>query len=298
MRRSSAAEFDERTVVAGPRTEFDGTWSWGAASLSADQARVANDAYDRFRAAEGRSLFGRYADTGLTPTVRAVAEDLEFGQLAPNAGQYALLAPDTFRARFADLLARHPDRTPERLVRRVPGAISYSFVFEGERYSAGSWIVQDALTARGFRLLARRNDWNSAADRCVATMWHDPASDLPFEVQFHTAASLEAQQLARTCESLISDPRIPPAEAANLRSDVDAAWAAVPAPPGNGQIDDFGRGATGPPVASFAGLDGPRSELSPDRSTPVSTDADDRSPAGSASSELPRRWPPPSGTDP
>jgi hypothetical protein len=297
MPSSVPAKADDTAASAGPRAAFDGSWTWGAASLTPDQVRVAEDAYDRFRAAEGRNLFGSYGGVGLTTVLRGIEANLEFGRLAPDTEQNCLLDPDTFKARFADLLGRYPDRTAERLARRVPGAISYSFIFDSEHYSAGIWIVQEALAGRGFQLLARRNDWNSAANRCVSEMWHDASSDLPFGVQFHTTASLEAQKLARTSAALISDPRIPAAETANLESDLAAAWAAVPAPPGNGEIGDYRRGGTVPSVASSS-AGRLRSGLPPDRSTPLSAGAGDRSPAGSAGPEHPRRWPPRSGTGP
>jgi hypothetical protein len=227
-----------------------------SADLTQDQVRIANDAYDRFRAAEGKNLFGSYGSTGLTSVLRGVETILEYGELAPDTEQNALLEPNAFKARFAAMLARYPDRSAELLARRIPGAISYSFIFDAERYSAGIWMAQDALTATGFQLLARRNDWNNTANRCVATMWHDPTSGLPFEVQFHTTASLEAQQLARSSATLISDPRIPSAEAANLRSDLAVAWAALHAPPGHSQIGEYrregGQPPESPPPASAA----------------------------------------------
>jgi hypothetical protein len=219
----------------------------GPPILTQDQERIADDAYDRFLAAEGRNIFGSYGSAGLTVVMRDLAASLEYGELAPDTEQNSLLEPDAFKARFAAMLARYPDRTAELLAHRIPGAISYSFIFDAERYSAGIWMVQDALAATGFQLLARRNDWNNPANRCVATMWHDPTSGLPFEVQFHTAASLEAQQLARSSASLISDPRIPPSEAANLRSGLAAAWAALPVPPGHGQISEYRRDGGSPP---------------------------------------------------
>lgn len=253
--------------AAGPRKAYDGSWSWGQVSLTADQVRVADDAYDRFRTAEGRNLFGTYGGDGLTTAMHRIADDLEHGTLAPNTTQIALLDPDTFRARFADMLRRYPDRSADRLARRIPGAISYSFIFAADRYSAGTWIVQDALTAAGFQLLARRNDWNSSANRCVATMWHDPVNDLPFQVQFHTTESLEAQQFARDSADLVSDPRLPSEEIAQLRSDIDATWAALRVPPGNAQIGDYRREAGGTARAN-SGSDRPRYGQPPDRNIP------------------------------
>lgn len=170
-----------------------------------------------------------------------VAERASTGELAPHTARDALLQPDVFLARFAEMLARHPDRSHEQLARRVPGALSYSFVFPARHYADGIGLVQEALELQGFQLQARRNTWSSTANRYVLTVWHDPLTDLPFQVEFHTGASLDAQHLARTTAALVSDPRIPPSEAAGLQSDTRAAWATIPAPPGNGEFADYQR---------------------------------------------------------
>jgi hypothetical protein len=236
-----AALAEVATSAPAARIAPDGSWSWGRVRLSRDLIRAADDAYDRFRAAEGRDLFGHYGQGGLTPMLSRVAERTARGELAADAARYALLDPDEFRARFAEMLSRHPDRSPEQLARRVPGALSYSFLFDDELYAEGIANVQEALELQGFQLRGRWNTWSSAANRCVLTVWHDPLTDLPFQVQFHTRASLEAQHLARTSAALINDPRIPSSEADDLRSEIRAAWAALPAPPGNADIADYRR---------------------------------------------------------
>jgi len=227
--------------ISPPRMMPDGSWTWGPAKLAPDEVGVADDGYDRFRAAEGRDLFGSYVGSGLTAKLRQLEERLERGSLDAHTEDHALLDIDVFRARFAEMLRRHPDRSPELLAIRVPGALSYAFIFDVDQYADGIVLVQDALEGQGFELQARKNSWSSAANRCVFTMWHDPLSELPFEVQFHTNASFDAQQLARTSVNLINDPRIPREEAASLRSDLASAWAAVPSPPGNGDIGDYRR---------------------------------------------------------
>jgi len=237
-----------------PRLAADGSWAWGPARLTRDQLRIADEAYDEFREAEGRDMFGVYHTGGLTARLLGIANRLEHGQLAPDAEDRALLPPDVFRARLADMIRRHPERTPDQLARRVPGTLSYSFMFSTEHYSDGIWLVQDALEAQSVRLQARKNGWSGAQNRCVFTMWRDSVSGLPFEVQFHTAASFEAQRLARTSASRISDPRTAPAEAANLSSTIAEAWASLTAPPGNEDIADYRRSVRAPaPGASRFG---------------------------------------------
>lgn len=217
----------------------DRPWEHDPADLTEDQVQFAEEAYDQFRIAEGRDLFGGYGDDGLTVTLRRIEEQVGHGRLAPESERHALLDAEEYRARYADLIRRFPDRLAQPLAFRVPGALSYAFVLDNDLYAAGIWLLQDALQAAGFRLLARRNGWNAADNKCVVTLWQDGKSGLPFSVQFHTSASLEAQRLSRTSATLIGDERIPRAEAENLAADLSAAWAALPAPPGTGHISDY-----------------------------------------------------------
>lgn len=252
-----------------PQMAADGSWSRGAARLGQVEVRIAQDCYDRFRAFEGRNLFGGYGQGGLTVTIRKIAQGLAHGRLASDADEQFLLEPDEYRTRLAHLIRRHPEHTAEQLARRVPGALSYAFLFDDEHYSEGTWQVQQVLQAHGFRLEARRNTWDSTQDKRVVTIWLDPAHQLPFQVQFHTPASLEAQQLARTSAQLLGDPRIPPGEAASLAADLAATWAVLPAPPGNAQIDDYRRSAAGTTPGAGRQAQGPGDRALPAARSPV-----------------------------
>jgi len=159
--------------------------------------RIAEDAYDRFRAADGRSLLGGHDRvSGLTAAMHRI-EELGHGRLGASTSERALLPPDVFRAKLADMLRRHPDRTPEQLSMRVPGALCYVFVLEDEQFADGIRDIEEALYTRGYQLQARKNGWTSPANRSVFTIWHDPFNDVPFQVQFHTEASLDAQRRGR-----------------------------------------------------------------------------------------------------
>jgi hypothetical protein len=224
---------------AEPRTQSDGSWSWGAQVLTAAEARTAADAYRRLRAAEGRDQSGAYGEVGITPTLRRIEALLEHGWLAPDAGRGALADADQFKAELARLIEDDPVSPPARLAARVRNGLTYAFVFPPDRYPSGVRQVQEALLASGYVLLERRNDWGSVAGKCVVTVWLDQVHDLLFQVQIHTPASLEARELARTSAALISDPRIPFAEVAHLRADLAAAWAALPQPPGTAEISSY-----------------------------------------------------------
>jgi len=238
---ASADRSEGVTERAGPHVDANGSWSWGLASLTADQARVARSMHDRFRAAEGRNLFGSYANGGLTEALRGIEARLEHGRLATDADLPALISPDLFMAEVAGMLMRYPGAPVEDLCRHVTGALAYAFVFDENHYTVGTWLVHDALRVQGFRLDARRNGWHATEHKYMVTSWLDPSLEIPFQLQFHTAASLEARQLARASAGVLADPRTPMEKAAGLRSEVTAAWAAVAAPPGISQIGDYRR---------------------------------------------------------
>jgi hypothetical protein len=225
----------------GPRAEPDGSWTWGSARLNPDQVRIADDMHGRLHAAEGRTAHDGYGNGGLTAKLRRIEAGLEHGRLAPDRGQRALIDPDIFKAELAGLIRRHPGVPAEELARHITGALSYTFVFDPAHYSAGIWLVHDVLRAQGFWLEARRNGWAGTGPKGVVSSWLDPSFDVAFQVQFHTAASFAAQQLARTSANAIRDPRTPPAEAARLKSDLASTWATVASPVGTTEIGDYRR---------------------------------------------------------
>jgi hypothetical protein len=227
-----------------PYIAADGSWNWGPARLTRDQVRIAEDAYDRFRAADGRSLLGgNDRDSGLTAAMRRI-EELGHGKLGASTGERALLPPDVFRARLADMLRRHPDRTPEQLSMRVPGALCYIFVLEAGRYADGIRDIEEALYNRGYQLQARKNSWTSPTNRGVFTIWHDPFNDVPFQVQFHTAASLDAQRRSRSPVPA-RDPSVAPAQVGTIRADFASAQSASDSTRGNTDVGDYPRRADG-----------------------------------------------------
>ncbi|MGO9083308.1 MAG: hypothetical protein ACLQDY_30505 [Streptosporangiaceae bacterium] len=187
-----------RPVTPGPRpsradepqTTAGGAWEWRGARLTAEQARIAEQVYAQYQAAEGRNALGSYGRSGLTPAMRRIESQLEYGQLASDTERFALRDSNLFRHQFARLLARHPDQPPAELAYRIPDVIRYAYVLPPELYTEGTWEILRRLRVHGFELEERHNDWFSRDYQGIRTSWHDPAHNLPFGVQFHTAESL------------------------------------------------------------------------------------------------------------
>jgi hypothetical protein len=222
-----------------PRTGPDGSWEWNGRYLTPDERLIAENALSRYRVAEGRNVFGSYGHSGLTPAMRRVEAQLASGQLLPDTEDRTLKSPDRFKERLADLILRHPDKSAEELAHEVHDSIRYAFIFDTEHYAEGTLQVHSRLKGHGFELEARWNGWESREYKGINSRWRDPAHDLVFEVQFHTASSWDAWQQAHDSYKQIIDPRTSPLERMRLRADHAEKSAVIPVPPGCTAIPDF-----------------------------------------------------------
>ncbi len=222
-----------------PRYGSDGSWEWNGRYLTPMQSQIADTALSRYSAAEGKNVFGGYGHSGLTPAMRRIEAQLERGQLLPDTESYALRTADSYKETLADLISRHPDKSAEELSHEVHDGIRYAYIFENENYSDGTLQVHSRLKSQGFELEARRNSWKNPETKGISTRWRDPAHDLVFEVQFHTASSWDAKQRTQRSYRRITDPSTPPAERVQLRTIQAKTSSVVPVPPGAASIPDY-----------------------------------------------------------
>jgi hypothetical protein len=214
-----------------PRRPHDG--------LTPEQEAIADQALSRYKAADGRNVFGGYGESGLTPAMRRVEAHLPHGRLAPDSEQYSLKSPERYKDKLARMIARHPGMPAADLAAEIYDAARYTFVFEPQDYTDGTWLVHRRLKAQGFDLEARRNRWDTPEFKGIRTRWRDPAHDLAFEVQFHTPASWDVVQRTHEAYLRITDPRTLPAERAELRERQVAAAAGTRPPSRCAEIGDF-----------------------------------------------------------
>ena len=228
--RSAAGQAADR--VTGEHATTNGTPSasgtpgGSAPRLTPEQEKIAEEALQRYRAADGRNMFGGYGESGLTPAMRRVEAYLPHGRLAPDSEENSLKSPERYKDKLARMIERHPGIPAAELAAEIYDAARYTFVFEPQDYTDGTWLVHRRLKAQGFDLEARRNLWEHHEFKGIRTRWRDPAHDLAFEVQFHTPSSWEVLQRTHEAYLRITDPRTPPAERVQLR-DRQAAEAAA-----------------------------------------------------------------------
>lgn len=220
-------------------TAANGTPAGSRRRLTVAQDKTAEAALEKYRAADGRNMFGGYGESGLTPAMRRVEAYLPHGGLAPETEQNSLKSPERYKEKLARLIERNPGIPASELADEIYDAARYTFVFEPQDYTDGTWLVHRRLKAQGFELEARRNLWENHEVKGIKTRWRDPAHDLAFEVQFHTPSSWEVLQRTHEAYLRITDPRTPPAERVQLRARQAAEAAASRAPVRCAEIGDF-----------------------------------------------------------
>jgi hypothetical protein len=222
-----------------PSTQADGSWEWKGQRLKSGESKIAEQMLGRCRAAEGRTVFGTYGDTGLTPAMRRVEAQLEHGHLVPETEKFALKSADRFKEKLAKLIARNPDKSSSELAKEIHDSVRYTYIFEEEHYFDGVWQVHTALEDHGYELEVRRNTWDNPEYEGINTRWRDNDHDIRFEVQFHTPSSWDAKQRTHSAYERIADPRTSPGERAQLRSEQAKISATIPVPPRCEEIDDY-----------------------------------------------------------
>jgi hypothetical protein len=235
-------QYRELRSAADPPTSPPGSSELDNGQLSGVASKLVASMLAEGRAAEGRTVSGSYGASGLTPVIRRIAEQLNRGGLAPGSEAASLKPAERLSAKLARLVARHPDRGAGELAASICDVVRYAFAFEPEYFTEGTWLVHRKLKAQGFEIEARRNRWESPEYKGIWTRWRDPASDLSFEIQFHTFASWEVIVTTHAAYRLITDPTTPAAERAMLRARQVAAATRAKAPPNCAEIADFSKG--------------------------------------------------------
>ena len=203
-----------------------------AERLTAEQVRIAVRALGRCRLAEGRSVFGSYGESGLTPAMRRVEEQLDHGELVPETEKYALKSLDRFQEKLAKRIARFPGADAADLAEGIHDGIRYTFTFEAADYVEGIAETRTRVEDEGYELIEMKPSWHTDEYKGTNSRWRDSSSGVLFEVQWHTPASWEAKQKTHDAYEKIDDPSTPIEETERLRAYQRAVCSMVPIPPG------------------------------------------------------------------
>jgi hypothetical protein len=201
--------------------------------------RIAVRAHGQCRLAEGRSVFGSYGESGLTPAMRRIEEQLEHGELVPETEKYALKSLDRFQQKLSRLIAEEPGVSPEEVADGIHDGIRYTFIFDVDDYTNGVQDSQAKLEDHGYSLQFLRNTWNNDQYKGINSRWQDPVSGKMFEIQFHTADSWEAKQRTHDAYESIELLRVTVSEREQLSAYQREVSASIPIPADCLEILDY-----------------------------------------------------------
>lgn len=203
-----------------------------AERLTPEQVRIAVRAHGQCRLAEGRSVFGSYGESGLTPAMRHIEEQLDYGELAPDTEKYALKSLDRFQEKLAKLIARFPGTDPQDLAEGTHDGVRYTFIFDAQEYIDGINETRARLEEDGYDLVEMKPSWDSDEYKGANSSWRDSSGGILFEVQWHTPESWKAKQKTHDAYEKIDRTSTPVEEVERLRDYQRAVCATVPVPPG------------------------------------------------------------------
>jgi hypothetical protein len=201
-----------------PLTGPDGSWTWHGRELSPQMCRIADLLAGRCRDAEGRDADGNYGEHGFTPAMRRIEAQLDHGHLVDKTEEYALKTADRFKEKLATLIARFPGADPKELAEGIHDGIRYTFILDFEHYTDSVDLAQTKIAEGGYERIETKPGWHGDEYKGVNSQWTDPASDLRFEIQFHTQESWDAKQITHRAYEKINGLGTPIEEKERFRS--------------------------------------------------------------------------------
>lgn len=200
----------------------EGSWEGeGGLHLS----RAENAAADKFLAR------ARTAESQISPTVVRIRTEVP-GAETVGFPDYVLKSPESFKRKFADALARNPQRNVDQALRGMKDSVRYTFKFpsEGAAYSDGVRTVIGRFQNAGFENVKFKNFWGSADYQGINSFWRDPQTGHVFEMQFHTQESFDAKMVTHGLYEEARLPGVSDERFAELQEQQMGIFAAVPRP--------------------------------------------------------------------
>ncbi len=211
-----------------PTVRDDGSWR-GDGMLELDPKQ--NAAVDR--------RYEQISETGvdvILPGLRRIE--------AENPARYLagldnfLKRPDRLKEKVAgDVVFK--GYTAEQSLNNIKDATRSTFVYSEERYTEGVYADCARLEAAGFERYDRQNSWDEAQYKGINSRWREPESNLLFEVQFHTQASLDAKELTHKAYERLRGSAALDDERAELEAFQSVVSAKIPIPPGATEIENY-----------------------------------------------------------
>jgi hypothetical protein len=146
---------------------------------------------------------------------------------------------------MADAWHGRPGLTARQVLSMVPDAVRSTLTYSSERYAEGVLADVDQLKAEGFELIKLKNLWHADQYKGINSQWFRAETGTRFEMQFHTAESLEAKELTHEAYERIRANAALPVDEQDLVQDRELenfqrrVNILIVTPPGTDRIKDF-----------------------------------------------------------
>jgi hypothetical protein len=179
------------------------------------------------------------AEQGLTMDMQAAGRENTCGAWLDGM-KHRLKSEDRLKEKFADLSTNSaPDASPAELMREIPDAIRYTFCADPEDYQHAYVEISERLHAQGHEMRYSHNHWNDSQYKGINTRWATPTGQ-QFEVQFHTAESLQAkQEITHASYERLRNALTKEEERAELKAFQRDVCSSVPVPEGAAKIPNY-----------------------------------------------------------
>jgi hypothetical protein len=220
--------FPERSRLT-PTAQLDGGWlADGNRRLTPEQNADASKACEDIRA-EGKEV--------ILPAMKRVEGADPDRRLAGL--EHMLKGEDRLKEKIAERLRYDPEWTSEQAAKEVPDAVRFTLEYSDDRYTDGVGTDVDRLKAEGFELIKLKNLWAKDQYRGTNSQWRVPETGQRFEVQFHTAISLDAKELTHKAYERLRKPATSADEEVHLEGYQRRVNEQVPLPPRVFEIKDY-----------------------------------------------------------
>jgi hypothetical protein len=147
------------------------------------------------------------AERTLTPTMERIAAS-SGGELAGK--EFAVKGEESLARKVATDLGKDGSKTVEGSLAGIKDSVRYTIKAGHDDYTSVTNDAMERMRAAGFERQDVKNFWGKDGYQGINSVWKDPATGRTFEMQFHTADSLEAKEATHEIYDVARLPATPP----------------------------------------------------------------------------------------
>jgi hypothetical protein len=193
-------------------------------------------AYRAYAIEQGCARVEQIEASVVTPAMRRIEAEDPDRHLAGL--EHRLKGKDRLTEKVEDYLKSNAEMSTNQAFTKVKDAVRYTFQYSEDRYTEGVLTDVERLKDQ-FEVVDVRNSWSDAEYKGVNSRWRVSENGQVFEVQFHTAASLQAKEVTHWAYEKIRSPETSKQQRNDLQEYQRRVAAGIPVPPNADEIPNY-----------------------------------------------------------